>query len=331
MVPVVLTARHTSAHGAYQDDTGAQADILDLDARILAEHSAAITQWLPVREPPGHIVDLGCGTGAGTFTLLDRFPEAHVTAVDASAGHLRRLREKACARGLEGRVHSVQADLDAPGWPDLGTPDLVWASASMHHMARPDRALGNVHRLLAPGGLFAVVELPGFPHFLPEDAPEGRPGLEKRCHEASERFHAEHVPHRGADWGPMMTKAGFTVEGERTITVNIEGSPNTAVGAYALLSLQRIRRSVADALSREDLAALDRLLDAAGPESILHRHDLAVRTERTIWAARNTGLTARNLASQTPGERQHDLLQHPRFPGKDRHPDTPGQLPAGVR
>jgi len=78
-----LAARHISAHGPDRDDTGAQADILDLDARILSEHTAAITQWLPVREPPRHIVDLGCGTGAGTFTLLDRFPEAHVTAVDA--------------------------------------------------------------------------------------------------------------------------------------------------------------------------------------------------------------------------------------------------------
>ena len=100
-------AQHTPAGGHDQDDTGVQADLLDLDAHILAEHAAAIAQWLPVREPPGDIVDLGCGTGAGTFTLLDRFPEAHITAVDASVEHLRRLREKACARGLEGRGHTV--------------------------------------------------------------------------------------------------------------------------------------------------------------------------------------------------------------------------------
>lgn len=279
-----MTHAHTHSH-----DSHGEAEILDLDAQVLAEHLTALTGWLPVQAPPRRIVDLGSGTGTGTFALLDRFPEAHITAVDTSAAHLQRLREKACARGAEGRVRTVQADLDAADWPDLGSPDLVWASASMHHMADPDRALKAVHDLLAPGGLFAVVELSGFPRFLPETAPENRPGLEERCHEASDRFHAEHVPHRGADWGPKLTAAGFTVEDERVITVDIDGSRSEAVGAYALGSLRRLRHSVAGTLAPEDLAALDRLLDTDGPGSLLRRDDLAVRTERTVWAARRTG------------------------------------------
>src|SRR5262245_2740730 len=135
-----------------------QAEILDLDAEVLAEHTASITAWLPVQTSPPHIVDLGCGTGAGTFALLTRFPGAHVTAVDSSAEHRDRLREKAEVGGVADRVRTVQADLDV-SWPALGVPELVWASASMHHMADPDRALRQVHDLLAPGGLFAVVEL----------------------------------------------------------------------------------------------------------------------------------------------------------------------------
>lgn len=262
--------------------------MLDLDAEILADHIASITEWLPLKDGPRRIVDLGCGTGAGTFALLDRFPDAHVTAVDASTGHLQHLRAKACARGVEERVRTVQADLDDPAWPDLGSPDLVWASASMHHMADPERALRDVHGALAPGGLFAVVELAGFPRFLPENAPEDRPGLEERCHAVTDRFHAEHMPHRGADWGPMLTAAGFTVEGERTIAVHIEGSRSAAIGRYALLGLQRIRKAAAPELSPGDLAALDRLLETDGPRSILRRDDLAVRTERTVWAARRT-------------------------------------------
>ncbi|MGV9772034.1 class I SAM-dependent methyltransferase [Streptosporangium sp. NPDC003464] len=280
--------RHGPSEGGHHQahDDGGKAEILDLDAEVLAGHIAFITAWLPLKTEPRQIVDLGCGTGAGTFALLERFPEAYVTAVDTSAGHLQRLREKACARGVEERVRTVQADLDAADWPDLGTPDLVWASASMHHMAHPDRALTRVHDLLAPGGLFAVVELDGFPRFLPADAPENRPGLEERCHRATDSFHAEHVPHRGADWGPMLSAAGFTVEDERTITVNIEGDRSGAVGRYAHGSLQRIRGAAAPALSPEDLAALDELLDANSPHSILRRDDLAVRTERTVWAAR---------------------------------------------
>ncbi|WP_210583410.1 trans-aconitate 2-methyltransferase [Streptomyces sp. GESEQ-35] len=283
------TPHHGGSHGHHQehDDSG-QTEILDLDAEVLAEHIASITTWLPLKVEPRQIVDLGCGTGAGTFALLERFPEVHVTAVDASAGHLQLLREKACARGVSDRVRTVQADLDTSHWPDLGTPDLVWASASMHHMAHPDRALRSVHELLAPGGLFAVVELDGFPRFLPADAPEGRPGLEERAHRAADSFHAEHVPYRGADWGPMLAAAGFTLKDERTITVNIEGNRSEAIGRYAHRSLQRIRGAAAPALSPEDLAALDELLDVDSPHSILHRDDLAVRTERTVWAARRT-------------------------------------------
>ncbi|MFF4469649.1 methyltransferase [Streptomyces sp. NPDC001599] len=273
-------------HHAHSD--GGQAEILDLDAEVLAEHTASITASLPLTSEPRHIVDLGCGTGAGTFTLLERFPDAHVTAVDTSAGHLQLLRERACARGVQERVRTVRADLDHDDWPELGRPDLVWASASMHHMANPERALRNVRELLAPGGLFAVVELAGVPRFLPAGAPESRPGLEERAHAATNNFHVEHVPHRGADWGPMLTAADFTVEDERTFAVNIEGARSEAIGRYAYGILQRVRSVAAPALSPEDLAALDELLDTNSPNSLLRREDLAMRTERTVWAARRT-------------------------------------------
>ncbi|MFI6281261.1 class I SAM-dependent methyltransferase [Streptomyces sp. NPDC050988] len=282
---------HTASHVheyeyEYEHDAGDHSEILDLDADVLAEHIASITAWLPVGAGPRHIVDLGCGTGAGSLALLDRFPGAEVTAVDVSAAHLHRLQEKAA--GAAGRLRVVRADLDAPEWPDLGTPELVWASASMHHMSDPDRTLRQVHDLLAPGGLFALVELAGFPRFLPADAPEEAPGLEDRCHAALDHHHAERVPHRGADWRTKLTEARFTVEGERTVTVDI-GPPHTdAVGRYALSSLRRLRGSAASALTAEDLTALDRLLDTDSAHSVLRRTDLGVRTERAVWAARRT-------------------------------------------
>ncbi len=280
------TPRHGASRGHHHEQMEGQAEILDLDAEVLAEHTASITAWLPLQTDPHHIVDLGCGTGAGTFALLDRFPDAHVTAVDTSAEHLQRLRTKACTLGVQERVRTVHADLDEAAWPDLGSPDLVWASASMHHMAHPDRALRTIHDTLAPGGLFAVVELAGPPRFLPADAPAERPGLEERVHAAADRRQAEHMPHRGADWGPMLTAAGFTIEGERTIAVNLDRTRSEAIGRYATGVLQRIRSVIADSLSSEDLTVLDQLLDTSSPHSILRRDDLMVRTERTVWAVR---------------------------------------------
>ena len=281
-VPTVAPMTSTQHHHHAPDG---QAEILDLDAEVLAEQLASITAWLPVRSAPRRIVDLGAGTGAGTFALLERFPDAHVTTVDSSVDHLQRVREKACRAGVGDRVETVQADLDAE-WPDLGTPDLVWASASLHHVADPGRALGGIRRLLTPGGLLAVVELAGMPRFLPDDAPADRPGLEARCHAAADRRVAEHVPHRGADWGAVLTTAGYTLEGERTVAVDEERPGSAAVGRYALLVLRRLRQAIGGELHAGDLAALDDLLDTDGPRSILRRDDLVVRTDRTVWAAR---------------------------------------------
>lgn len=231
---------------------GDQAEVLELDAELLAGHTASIIDWLPITAPR-HVVDLGSGPGAGTFALLNRFPEARVTAVDSSIEHLKRLHDKACEQGLA--VHPVQADLDAE-WPDLGTPDLVWASGSLHHMADPGRTLRQIHGTLAPGGLLAVIEMAGMPKFLPDNAPESH---------VEHHHHDERVPHRGADWGPKLTAAGFTVEGERTLTVHIERS--AAVERYAHIVLRR-------------------KLDPAALERVLRRDDLALRAERTVWAAR---------------------------------------------
>ena len=77
------TSHHDHAHhGPHKVDD--QAQILDLDAQVLGEHIADITAWLPLRTPPRRIVDIGSGTGAGTFALLDRFVEAGGTLVDTA-------------------------------------------------------------------------------------------------------------------------------------------------------------------------------------------------------------------------------------------------------
>jgi SAM-dependent methyltransferase len=201
---------------------------------------------------------------------------------------LDRLSGKARVLGLAGQVRTVQADLDT-AWPAIGPVDLVWASASLHHLADPDRVLTEVFATLRPGGLLVVAEMdafPAFPRFLPDDLGLGRPGLETRCHEALAERHAAEVPDLGSDWGPRLSRAGFAIEAERPFAISLTPPLPPSARRYAQETLRRVRSHLDGRLTAGDLAALDTLIDGDGPHSVLRRDDLAVRTARTVWAAR---------------------------------------------
>jgi SAM-dependent methyltransferase len=279
--------QHQHGSGAGTDDP-AMAELLDLDAEVLRTYLADVVTWLhdlTAGRPPHRILDLGSGTGTGTFALLEHFEDADAIAVDLSPHLLHRLDGKARGRGMADRIRTVQADLDA-AWPAIGTVDLVWASSSLHHMADPDRVLSEVYEALRPGGVMALAELDSFPRFLPHDLGVGRPGLEERCHAALAEGVAAELPHRGADWGPRLAKAGFVVEGTRTFVIDLEPPLPAAAGRYAQASLRRMRTGLDGRLSADDLAALDTLLDSDGPEGIRRRDDLRVRADRTVWMGR---------------------------------------------
>jgi SAM-dependent methyltransferase len=276
-------------HSAAGTDDAVMTELLDLDGEVLHAYLSEVTAWvrqLAGDPEPRHLLDVGSGTGTGTFALLERFEKADVTALDMSAPYLHHLRNKAHERGVAHRVHTVQADLDA-AWPDLGPVDLVWAASSLHHMADPVRTLTDVRTALRPGGLLVAVELDSFPRFLPDDLGIGRPGLEARCHAALAEEHNARLPHLGADWGSLLTRAGFAVETERVFAVDLTPPLPVSTGRYAQLSLRRVRTGLEGRLSADDLTALDALLDDERPDGLLRRGDLHVRTTRTAWAARH--------------------------------------------
>jgi SAM-dependent methyltransferase len=283
-------------HGAADDhgDHGNEAaltELLDLDGEVLQSYLDDLTGWIAAtaQPPVTRIIDLGSGTGTGTLALLRRFPQAHVTAVDLAAERLARLTHRAGQLGLGDRVDVRAADLDQP-WPDFGSADrgadLVWASMSLHHVTDPGQTLARVFGLLRPGGSLVIAEtnpLESFPRFLPDEAGAG---VEDRVHALLARLLAEQVPEMGADWGPRLTAAGFTVAAERVFDVALAAPLPPAAGRYAQLSLDRLRTGLADQLDPADLKTLDALVASEGPDSLRHRDDLTVRATRLTWLAR---------------------------------------------
>jgi release factor glutamine methyltransferase len=75
------------------------------ETELLAE---LVTQQ--VTTPPARILDLGTGSGALALALAKHWPEAAVTAVDASKDALGLARENATALALESRVNFIESD-----------------------------------------------------------------------------------------------------------------------------------------------------------------------------------------------------------------------------
>jgi len=115
---------------------------------------------------------------------------------------------------------------------------------------------------------------------------EGLPGLEERCHDTLGHEQAGPKPRLGADWGPQLEHSGFAIMARRTFTISLTAPLPAATGRYAWAYLRRIRSPLEGRLTAGDLAALDTLLDSAGPGSVLNRGDLVVRGTRTAWTAR---------------------------------------------
>jgi SAM-dependent methyltransferase len=260
-------------------------DLLDLDAEVLHGYWTAALDW--VRDAatgisPARVLDLGAGTGTGALGLAARLPAAEVIAVDVTAGSLRRLRDKAVGLGLEGRVATVEADLDGD-WPDLGTLDLTWASMSLHHLADPGQALRTVRGITRPGGLIAVAEFPEPLRFLADDVATGPAGFEDRVLTRLNAAHTEEMPTLGSAWAPRLADAGWTVIAERDFPIDLNPPSHPLAARYARAWFSRLADRFTDRLGPEDKATLAALLDEHRAGALAgHLH---IRGTRTVTLA----------------------------------------------
>lgn len=115
------------------------------------------------------VVDYGAGTGMYTVPIAAALPHGRVFAVDEHAELLAYIDAKLAAAGLPAdRVVKVQTTENRVPLPD-GAADRVFLLNVLHHVWDEPAALGEIVRLLAPGGRLVVVD------FAQMDRPVGPP------------------------------------------------------------------------------------------------------------------------------------------------------------
>ena len=106
---------------------------------------------------PGLVVDLGCGSGALTRALGQRWPLARIVGVDSSAEMLDRARR---SDRFE-RVEWVRAEAESWDPASVGAPiDVLATSALLQWVPSHRRLIPGWIDAIAPGGWFAM-QVPG--------------------------------------------------------------------------------------------------------------------------------------------------------------------------
>ncbi|MFJ5532302.1 class I SAM-dependent methyltransferase [Streptomyces sp. NPDC093261] len=111
--------------------------------------AARLGEWLPPR--PGHVLDLGCGTGSLSLLAAER--GHRVTGVDLSPAMLTRARAKLAGHDALFLV----GDAGAPPVRERSF-DAVLVRHVLWTLPDPGRALRHWRELLRPGGRLVLVE-----------------------------------------------------------------------------------------------------------------------------------------------------------------------------
>ena len=95
-------------------------------------------------------LDLGCGTGEMMRLILQKDNRKELYGLDLSEEMLSVAKAK-----LPEQVKLMLGDSESLPFPDSFF-DVVYCNDSFHHYPEPQKVLGEVHRVLKPGGTFLM-------------------------------------------------------------------------------------------------------------------------------------------------------------------------------
>ena len=115
----------------------------------------AIRQLVPLN--PQHILDVATGTADMPLLLYQMLRPKKITGIDISEGMMTLGRQKIAAKGLENVIELKSGDSEAISFENAAF-DAVTVSFGVRNFANLEKGLGEMYRVLKPGGKTVILE-----------------------------------------------------------------------------------------------------------------------------------------------------------------------------
>ena len=143
---------HFQSHAAHWRDLYEEAGV---EGEIYRKRLAMVLKWVDqLAMPPGEqILEIGCGGGFSSVALAQR--GYLVQAMDSVADMLNSTRESVARAGVSSSVFTSLGDAHSLAFPN-NVFGLVLAIGVIPYLHSPKKALGEMARVLKPGGFLVV-------------------------------------------------------------------------------------------------------------------------------------------------------------------------------
>jgi len=129
---------------------------LDRQASVMVDKEVALLRSLGLQDKQ-RVLDVGCGAGGLAIAVAKHLPETEVLGIDPNPVMTKRAEGARESAGVENCRFKLGNALALP--LQEASQDFSFSRLVLQHLLAPDEAVGEIHRVLSPGGTAVLIDV----------------------------------------------------------------------------------------------------------------------------------------------------------------------------